>query len=486
MTCKEISEFLGVSVGAIKSRLRRARHRLKQEESLIREALDNFQITPNLTENIMPEISSIKPVTPSSGNQPFVPWAIVVSTATIAFLMLGIGNQQHLTRVQKSYSFNATSEMKIELIDAPIMLNLASKPNARTQLGTPNASPNSNKVLKSEKPEDSSQKETSTVKATSAQDLSHITIEVANKRGVYSVAFSPDGSTLASDRDNTVQLWDAATGQEIETKKLFWVDIGGHVTADINSIAFSPDGRMIAGGIHERGSICFWDAATGEKIRSIREDAANALHWINTVAFSVDSKMFASGSEDGSLYLRDVEKGGRLRTLTKNTENIFSVAFSSDGETLASGNSGNTIRLWDINTGEKLETLWGHTDWVFSVAFSPDGQTLASGSRDKTVRLWDMTTRQQLSTFTGHTSVVWSVAFSPDGRTLASGSEDKTIRLWNAITSEQLAILTGHTAPVRSVTFSPNGVTLASGSKDSTVRLWDLTSPMLLRKDEEK
>ena len=485
MTCKEISEFLGVSVGAIKSRLRRARHRLKQEESLIREALDNFQITPNLTENIMHEISSIKPVTPSSGNQPFAPWAIVVSTATIAFLMLGIGNQQHLTRVQKSYSFNATSEMKIELIDAPIMLNLASKPNARTQLGTPNASPNSNKVLKSEKPEDSSQKETSTVKATSAQDLSHITIEVANKRGVYSVAFSPDGSTLASDRDNTVQLWDAATGQEIETKKLFWVDIGGHVTADINSIAFSPDGRMIAGGIHERGSICFWDAATGEKIRSIREDAANALHWINTVAFSVDSKMFASGSEDGGLYLRDVEKGGRLRTLTKNTENIFSVAFSSDGETLASGNSGNTIRLWDINTGEKLETLWGHTDWVFSVAFSPDGQTLASGSRDKTVRLWDMTTRQQLSTFTGHTSVVWSVAFSPDGRTLASGSEDKTIRLWNAITGEQLAILTGHTAPVRSVTFSPN-VTLASGSKDSTVRLWDLTSPMLLRKDEEK
>ena len=121
---------------------------------------------------------------------------------------------------------------------------------------------------------------------------------------------------------------------------------------------------------------------------------------------------------------------------------------------------------------------------VYSVAFSPDGRILASGSRDKTVRLWDMTTRQQLRTLAGHTSVVWSVAFSPDGRTLASGSADKTIRLWNAATGEQCAILTGHTAPVKSVAFSPDGITLASGSEDSTVRLWDLTSPVLLRKNE--
>ena len=486
MTCKEISEFLGVSVGTIKSRLSRARQHLKKEESLIREALDNFQIAPNLAQNIMREVSHITPMAPSSGNQPSVPWAITLSMVTIAFLMLGIGNQQHLTRVQKPYSFDATSEMTIELIDSSIVLKSASKTDKRTQLGTPNVLRNSNRVLKSEKPENSFQKEKSAVKTTHAQDFSHITIEIANRRGVYSVAFSPDGSTLASDRDNTVQLWDAATGQKIETKGLFWVDIAGHLTGDINSIAFSPDGRMIAGGIHERGTICFWDAATGKQIISIREDAANPLHWINTVAFSSDSKMLASGSEDGSLYLRDIERGGKLRTLTENTENIFSVAFSSDEKTLASGNSGNTIRLWDINTGEKLETLWGHTNWVFSVAFSPDGQTLASGSRDQTVRLWDMTTRQQLRTLTGHTSVVWSVAFSPDGRTLASGSEDSTIRLWNTATGEQRAILTGHTAPIKSVAFSPDGVTLASGSEDSTIRLWDLTSPMLLQKDQQK
>ena len=111
----------------------------------------------------------------------------------------------------------------------------------------------------------------------------------------------------------------------------------------------------------------------------MKENAPNALHWVNTVAFSVDSKIVASGSEDGNLYLWDVATGRKLKTLTEDTENIFSIAFSSDGRTLASGNAGNTIRLWNIATGEKLKTLTGHTNWVFSVAFSPDGQTLASG-----------------------------------------------------------------------------------------------------------
>ena len=133
MTCEEISKFLGVSVGAIKSRLSRARHRLKKEEPMIREALENFQITPNLTENIMREISQLKPAAPVSG-KPLVPWTIAASTVAVIFLMLGAGSQ-FLSRFQKSYSFDASSEMTVEIVEAPVVLNLESKPDIRTQLG---------------------------------------------------------------------------------------------------------------------------------------------------------------------------------------------------------------------------------------------------------------------------------------------------------------------------------------------------------------
>ena len=145
MTVAEISRFLGVSVNTIKTRLRRARNRLKEEESMIREALDHFQITPNLTENIMREVSRLKTATPSGG-KPFIPWAIGVSVLAAVFFVLGIANHQSLLRFQKPYSFDAASEMKVELIDAPVVLNLEAEPDNRTQLGNANAQDKNNGV----------------------------------------------------------------------------------------------------------------------------------------------------------------------------------------------------------------------------------------------------------------------------------------------------------------------------------------------------
>ena len=139
MTCEEISRFLGVSASTVKSRLRRARFRLRKAEPMIREALEGFQIRANLTENIMQEISRIEPGTPSGGN-PFVPWAIAASTLALVVMALGVSNR-YLTRFQQPYNLDATSEMTVELIDTPIVLNLASKPDVRTQIGkstTPN------------------------------------------------------------------------------------------------------------------------------------------------------------------------------------------------------------------------------------------------------------------------------------------------------------------------------------------------------------
>ena len=134
MTYAEISEFLGVSVNTVATRVHRARERLKKYEPMIREVLGSFQLSPNLTENIMREISHIKPLPPTGGKPPIVPWAIATSTALLVVMMLGVSNQ-YLSRFQQPYNFSATSEMTVELIDAPIVLDLSSKPDVRNQLG---------------------------------------------------------------------------------------------------------------------------------------------------------------------------------------------------------------------------------------------------------------------------------------------------------------------------------------------------------------
>ena len=116
MSCPEIGVFLGISANTVKSRLHRAQQRLKNEEMMIREALDNYQISPKLTENIMQEISQMKPISPSGG-KPVVPWAVAASTLVVVLLMLGFGNSKYLTRFQKPYSLDATAEMTVEIVD---------------------------------------------------------------------------------------------------------------------------------------------------------------------------------------------------------------------------------------------------------------------------------------------------------------------------------------------------------------------------------
>jgi WD40 repeat protein len=284
---------------------------------------------------------------------------------------------------------------------------------------------------------------------------------------VHSVAFSPDGHTLASAADN-VRIWDLATGKMLRAFR-------GHAYR-VDSVAFSPDGRTLASG-GDDNIIKLFDPTTGDAPRTLRGHA----WWVWSTAFSPDGRTLASGSGDNTVKLWDLATGQTLRTLKGPNHAVLSVAFSPDGRTLASGNFDNTgstdhlINLWDVATGLERHSMRGHTGSVFSVAFSPDSRTLASASTDNTIKLWDASTGQELLTLRGHTSSISSVAFSPDGRTLASASDDKTIRLWNAVNGQQLLTLRGHSGEVFSVAFSPDGNTLASGSYDKSVKLWDVS-----------
>ena len=306
-----------------------------------------------------------------------------------------------------------------------------------------------------------------TVRLWDALTGAHLRILEGHTDWVRSVAFSPDGGTLASGSgDGTVRLWDALTGAHLRT-------LEGH-TGWVYSVAFSPDGGTLASGSGD-GTVRLWDALTGAHLRTLEG------HWgsVYSVAFSPDGRTLASGSFDDSVLLWDALTGAALRIL-RHRGSVYSVAFSPDGGTLASGSGDDTVRLWDALTGAHLRALEGHWGSVYSVAFSPDGGTLASGSDDDTVRLWDALTGAHLRILR-HRGWVYSVAFSPDGGTLASGSEDDTVRLWDALTGAHLRTLEGHTDSVRSVAFSPDGRTLASGSGDGTVRLWDAVTGAHLR-----
>ena len=308
---------------------------------------------------------------------------------------------------------------------------------------------------------------------------------------VSSSAFSSDGRTLALGGPNeTVLLWDMSTKKAIntilETRSALW----------ISSMAFSPDGQMLAA---TGGDIVVWQIATGQKVQSFLY-LANPM---SNLAFSPNGKMLASGNST-NMIVWDISSGEEILDIYQGSF-VFSLAFSPDGKILASGNEQGEVKLWDIASQQEIYAF-RHTSAVWSLAFSPDGKILAAGDSNKTVYemvdgkdmkfggiavakdfsmrltsepsegtiiLWDMATKQRIQTFK-HASAVWSLAFSPDGKILASGNDDGTITLMETATGEEELVPKLHSAAVWNLAFSSDGKMVISGSRDGTVKFHEI------------
>ena len=309
---------------------------------------------------------------------------------------------------------------------------------------------------------------------------------------MYDLAYSPDGSRLAIASSIGIWLYDAATLEEValishhvriarsfeiwpnDAETLEESAVIRQHTGEVLSVAYSPDGSLLAGGC-EDGKMRLWDTATGEP----KHLPLWHGHDVVSVEFSRDGMALASaGGNHAQIW--DAKTGEKRHTLSGHADNVTCIAFSPVSDVLVTGSKDRTLGVWNAKTGEQLRTINAHTDSVSSLAFSRDGKALASSGADSTLRIWDTGTWELQRIIATDGVKVTSAAFTPDGRGIFGGCTGELI-LWDAQTGSQVRTFTRHSGSVFSVVFSPDGATLVVGSDDMSVRMWDAKAGSVLR-----
>jgi serine/threonine protein kinase/WD40 repeat protein len=296
---------------------------------------------------------------------------------------------------------------------------------------------------------------------------------------IWSLAFSPDGKRLAigqqgiDNRPSVLRVWDLGQKRDV----MFTTRPAGY-----RSVAFSLDGRIVAAGSFDGTLTQIWTEGAGPRQTELNEGSP-----VNAVVFLRDGNTVAAGCWDGAIRFSNVVTPVDHSPL-KNPDRIYALAVSPDGSTLAVAGKKDVILIYDLATSRLKATLTGHTHAIESLDFSPDGKLLASAG-GYMVKLWNSDMWGIAGEHIHHNPEILCVRFSPDGRRLAISDgeggfpHDKTLEtqiiLWDVKTRAEVARLKGHTNSIYALAFSPDGKTLASGSMDQTVRLWDTAAGTL-------
>jgi WD40 repeat protein len=320
---------------------------------------------------------------------------------------------------------------------------------------------------------------------------------------VNGAVYSPDGKRILSwSKDNTLRLWDAATGAAVGEPLR-------HEEAVLGAV-YSPDGKRIlswsddktlrrwdaATGaaigeplqhedkVNGEGVLRLWDAATGAAVvegRPVWDAETGAVIGellrhegpVNDAIYSPDSKRILSWSDDKTLRLWDATTGASIGAPLQHGGPVKGAVYSPDGKRILSWSQDKTLRLWDAAMGAAIGEPLRHDGSVLGAIYSPDGRRILSWSADKTLRLWDAATGAAIGEPLRHEEVVGGAVYSPDGNHILSWSDDETLRLWDTATGAAIGEPLRHEAPVNGAVYSPDGKRILSWSEDETLRLWD-------------
>ena len=297
---------------------------------------------------------------------------------------------------------------------------------------------------------------------------------------VYAAKFAPDGATIATaGYDGRVLLWDPNQAQGVDIARRLdgvadppahHVELISH-RGPVRTLAFAPDGRTLASGGQDN-VIVIWDVAKGTSLKELRGHASH----VRSVAYSPDGQQLLSGGRDSQIKLWQPSAYAEQRELAGGPEDsrdaILSARFSRDGQQIVTAGRDRTASLWNAASLERLEHLSeGHDFLASSAKFFADGSRLATGAGDGTVRLWDVASgaeNRKLSD-TGRTA---ALDVSDDGLLIATGGSGAEAFVWDSSSGDKLATLAGHRAEVTAVAFAPGGELLATGDDRGDCRLW--------------
>jgi WD40 repeat protein len=304
------------------------------------------------------------------------------------------------------------------------------------------------------------------LEASSTSKVPDIKPRVALRPQVNSLAFSPDGRSLAVAGYKEVQILDGSRRPPIAR-------LSGPSDA-VRSVAYSPDGRWLAaaGGAPGRsGEVIVWNTAT----RHVAHTLKGHLDYIYQVAFSTDSKLLATSSYDRSITIWEVATGREVRTLKDHTDAVYPVAFSPDGKRLASGAADRTVKVWDVATGRRLFTLSDALDVLYTLAFHPSGKQISAAGADKNIWTWDVTPEggTLARSVIAHEDAIVQLVYSPNGKMLASAGADRLIKMWDNTKGAEIMVLDKQPDWAMALAFSPNGDRLAVGRYDGSVTIYD-------------